>query len=751
MGDWQSVRRHNLGFALLALAAFAVSERSVVLLATVFLTTLASWVITGGWRRRMLPAWAVGLLLFVAFAIGFGRVYPTPDPSDIPSVIGIVVSFVIVIRMYARRSIGDERQILMLSSVLVVAAALQSSDLLVGLLVLGATLMAVNCIVRFRLAANAKDGTPVNVDSGRVFVRESLVQRRGASQDLKRTIRIAFVFVLVMTSAIFLFLPRNPQPTGALFGMAGSGQLEFPNHISLMSPQRLSPSEKELLSVAWLGPDGNPPPNVQVLRLRGAILDRYDVGAAEWFSRRMASERFVIVEGGKYQSLANSPIDERMNTFTMRVEFRGLYSDVVLSPWAPISIAGLTSQVYVFSPATLAVRTLDLESAGVITGYDLRVQPFASESTLESLQGEPVRLPPIATFPVQAVRDAAQRIAAETDLDSTIASQDPAARWARNLRLARIFERELTSERFSYTMDLRSFIRRDGRDPIDLFLNEYRFGHCEYFASGLCALCQSVGVDARIVVGFLVDEYDKSSQRYTVRESDGHAWVEVRTGEYQWTMIDPTPIGNISATPSEDESWAQIFWLLSAPLESLWRDQVAQFDARAQNALAQQANTWIRDVMRSGWTSIEQTARNAGESSRLGAYGIVWIGSVAMTIALSFAAAFIGYRRWRRAQRALGVTRLGRARARVAMRDGAFYVDALDLLDQGGMRRPTNLPLRSFAVRVASEHARAGEIFSEIVERFYAVRFGGQRPDSRRRADDHSLVVQLRQALFATR
>lgn len=438
MDDWQSVRRHHLVFAILSISAFAISERSIAILIVGTSLSLASWLITDRWRKRMLPSWAVFLMLLISFAVTFLRIYPNPQQFQIPSTIGILLLFGLVVRMYSRRSISDERQILMMSSILLVIATLQSSDLLVGILVLCATLMAVNCVIRFRLAVRITDHSPSEIIGDGILRRESAIRRKMRMTELQKTVGIALSLVILLTFVIFIFLPRSLEPKSGLFGIAGSNEIEFPDHISLMSPQRLSPSEKELFTVEWLGPDGKHPPIHEMLWLRGSILERYNPEASEWFVRRSPIQRFVISEEGQYQSFANKPIDERMNTFTLRVELHGLSSDVLLSPWAPIGVSGSATQVYVFAPTTMALQTLDQESAGTITGYELRVQPFASESTMASLQGEPVRLSPLATFPVQAVEEVANKFMSGFDTDSTRAKVDFKARWERNIRVARI-------------------------------------------------------------------------------------------------------------------------------------------------------------------------------------------------------------------------------------------------------------------------------------------------------------------------
>lgn len=753
MNEWQCARRHNLWLAILAASAFAISQRSIVLLIFVVVGSIASWLITNGCRRWMLPRWIAALLTAIVAIFVFLRIYPNLDPTEIPSAIGMGVSVGIVIRLYSRQSVSDERQVLMLAGVLIVAAALQSADLLVGIFVISGTLLAVDCVVRFRLLSTNPAQTAPQRRRDASSGNDSAAHRRLMTRNLNRIIRVALALVLVCTAVIFVVLPRNPRPTGALFGI-GNSILEFPDEMSLFSPQRLAPSRRELMHAQWLGPDGESVPHAETLRLRGVVLDRYDPGTTEWFARRSGNQRVVNTPSGEFQSLADTPIDERLNTYTLRVHLRALYSDVVFSPWAPVAIRSPTAQVFTLIPGTLAIRTRDFETAGVITGYDLRVQPFASESTLVAMQDDAIGNPPIANFPIEAVHAAAVELLHGVDVNAPSAQADSAARWARNLRIARIFERELTSDRFRYTLDLRSFVRRDGRDPIDLFLNEYRFGHCEYFASALCALCQSVGVDARIVTGFLVSEFDNATQRYIVRESDGHAWVEVRTSAYQWTMIDATPMGELGDSAPEDEMWAQVLRFFTGPLESFWRDEIASFDSAAQSAFLLRANEWIRSNIQSMWSAIERTEQSIVESTQLGPAGAIWIGSVIVATVMSSTVIFIGYRRRRHRQHALGLTHRGhrgRARARLAMRDGSFYVDALDLLDGRGMRRPINMSPRAFADTVRLQHAKVGDVFAVIVDRFYSIRFGGQRPDSRLRAQDHALVEQLRAELSLAR
>jgi transglutaminase-like putative cysteine protease len=105
--------------------------------------------------------------------------------------------------------------------------------------------------------------------------------------------------------------------------------------------------------------------------------------------------------------------------------------------------------------------------------------------------------------------------------------------------IATNIERHLRST-FEYTLDLTDAKHiMKGQDPLVAFLYDLKRGHCEYFAGAMTLLCQSLGMDARMVVGFKCDEYNDIGHYYTVRQSHAHAWVEVRTPT-GWKTYDPT-------------------------------------------------------------------------------------------------------------------------------------------------------------------------------------------------------------------
>jgi transglutaminase-like putative cysteine protease len=79
----------------------------------------------------------------------------------------------------------------------------------------------------------------------------------------------------------------------------------------------------------------------------------------------------------------------------------------------------------------------------------------------------------------------------------------------------------------------------DGIDPLVWFLFDVRAGFCNYYATAEVILLRSVGVPARMVVGFAQGEY-APPDKYTVIEKDAHAWPEVYFPGIGWVEFEPT-------------------------------------------------------------------------------------------------------------------------------------------------------------------------------------------------------------------
>ena len=79
-----------------------------------------------------------------------------------------------------------------------------------------------------------------------------------------------------------------------------------------------------------------------------------------------------------------------------------------------------------------------------------------------------------------------------------------------------------------------------GDDALVEFLTVGRVGYCEQFASAMAVMLRTVGVPARVAVGFTAGTADAGNR--TISTSDAHAWVEAWFADVGWTTFDPTPL-----------------------------------------------------------------------------------------------------------------------------------------------------------------------------------------------------------------
>jgi transglutaminase-like putative cysteine protease len=94
-----------------------------------------------------------------------------------------------------------------------------------------------------------------------------------------------------------------------------------------------------------------------------------------------------------------------------------------------------------------------------------------------------------------------------------------------------------TDARFSYETSPGAQPR--GEDLVDYFLFDLQEGYCEHYASSMVLMARSLGIPARVAVGYAPTASDGDGQ-YTVREANAHAWAEVYFPGYGWQIFEST-------------------------------------------------------------------------------------------------------------------------------------------------------------------------------------------------------------------
>ncbi len=266
--------------------------------------------------------------------------------------------------------------------------------------------------------------------------------------------------------------------------------------------------------------------DVEVFSVRSSVRDYWRLTSLDHFDGRIWSSN------GSYGKAAGTldegvPVDTERLTFEQAFQINALAQIWLPAAYEPQAIESATPVRYDEVSGTLIVDT-DVATSDDITYRVVSALPEFAEAQLASASTE---IPPdIANvyldlpgdFP-DSVRALAQQITAEASsaYEASRMLQD----WFRS----------------EFTYDLGVGAGHDDR-AMERFLFELKRGYCEQFAGSFAAMARSLGIPARVAVGFTPGTADPTDPTlYRVRGENAHAWPEVFLGQYGWVKFEPTP------------------------------------------------------------------------------------------------------------------------------------------------------------------------------------------------------------------
>ncbi|MCO5223832.1 MAG: transglutaminase domain-containing protein [Thermomicrobiales bacterium] len=107
--------------------------------------------------------------------------------------------------------------------------------------------------------------------------------------------------------------------------------------------------------------------------------------------------------------------------------------------------------------------------------------------------------------------------------------------------------------RNNITYDLEVGLPPKGQDLVDYLLFDYRYGYCEHYASAMTVMLRTLGIPARVVVGYSPGQRDAVTGGFLYRQQNAHAWVEAFFPGYGWIPFEPTanrPLGEFTSEPA---------------------------------------------------------------------------------------------------------------------------------------------------------------------------------------------------------
>lgn len=673
-----------------------------------------------------------GLITVLALMYAASGIRPQQGLDKSIDAVAMFLMMLQVVKLYEIRGNRDYAQLLVLSLLLMVAAAIATALLAFGILLIIYLFVSLYCCLLFHLKVEADNARTILSPPRQRFNPATLRHdQRFMAASMRRVTGLVAVVAISSAIVVFVFCPR-PSGPGFLATMAQPPDpvmTGFSNRVTLGGLNRISENTAEVASVrVWK--NDRLVEGTETLYLRGATFEYYQrdanaVGRWGWTPRRMPA--LEPVPGGEpfylRKELANAtpaekwhqriillPTTEASPLFSLAGAYRIQFKDDQQIAYSQRD--GITR---------LGAQILDRLEYEVDS--DNRLERYRPPSVWWSNSPRGDDPPPSRIDPY--IASLAEQVCG-SDAEGPLARRRDRGRGPTELdaRIALDIETYLKTN-FAYTLDLSDEDPMEGKDPVVRFLQDHKKGHCEYFASAMTLMCQSLGMRARLVTGFRCggDSYDPLGRYYLVQQLHAHAWVEVLTPD-GWRRFDPTSGRMAPAVPPTLWRKARHFF---NRLQYKWQSGVIAYGADERDNLMGRLNNSLTNLLSSSvasWADLRAwiagvDAWNAWYKMLAGLVGVI------VFIGLAAVSWFIAERwRLRRKALAIGLHALPPAEQLRLARQLGFYADLLVLLEQRGLTKPPRLTPMEFAESLSTLPQSVHAAVLRLTRLFYQVRFG---------------------------
>lgn len=737
-----------------------------------------AWLIKQG-RFAPLPRWAANGLTLLAAAYTAMQIYHDPRPI-FP--IGNFLLVLQLIKIYEHRGNRDYAQLLVLSLLLMVAAAISTASLIFGVIFILYLLLSPYACLLFHLKVETDHAKKQMGLDERLANPMTLRQdQRYLNRSMTHLTVLVAMVAIMLAVIVFLFFPRGTGSNLLTWQFRPSMQATgMSDNMSMQSVARVQQNDTE---IAYLKVSRNAQPIIAgPIYLRGTVYDTYQTdpkSGSRWTWARSSAQpgrQFTLLRPGTQETLISQPpMDKWVQEFI---------------PLKPIGVSFLlgmpgVTNIQVDRPVRMAyvetdhIITLEtplyqqipyiVESSGIMEAFPpLRPSRTATgerparnlgaidEASIARARSLDPRIHAYAVRPEVSGTNADGTLLAATVTLGAIAPPDTAEQIARNI------ETHLQST-FAYTLDLSTNRPKDAdADPIVDFLYDSKKGWCEHFAGAMTTLCQSLGLKARVVSGFKVDEFNALGGYFIARQSHAHAWVEVLVRDqdrFIWKQFDPTSAHDADVAARITTTWTRVRHFFDY-LQHTWANSVVAYDASSQNSLLDDVETKMVNVTIRANTAVRgsrgwfgQTMDWLSESKYSISEGIIL---VLLTLMSLIAIGLITWYLWQRGKlmrraRRIGLDTLSGNEARRLARQLGFYEDLIDVLARRDIVREPHLTPLEFSHSLSFLPNEAYETIVRLTEIFYRIRYGKSSVSAGQRRSLGRVVDRLSTQLLRSR
>ncbi|MHC4975111.1 MAG: transglutaminase TgpA family protein [Planctomycetota bacterium] len=704
---------------LVFLAASDYSTQATLALPVWF----AAWFVSYGPGGVTMPRPAIILAVLGTTAYILLRIMVSPA-SELVLNISTYLLWLQVIKLYDRTESRDLSQLLVMSFALVVGACLLGSSLQFGFFLLVHSILGLCCAVTLQF----------NLGQDAPGAQSSTLRLGWLSGMPSRARRIALgliVIVLVLASGLFVVLPRGMESEFYERYLEGDTlNVSFDDEVELGTSGLLSDSQQVVLDITLKDSDGQTVVEWESpIYLRGAVLDSYESG--RWTTSpppQGTNNPRLFTQSSRWRLRR---IDDDHEVHVQQIELHNKSKNQIFSMPGAI---GLHS----FPPGRVTWNSL----------HQLFTMPDRNGRVSYSVVSQPdrpVRDPDGVArmeriFEGTRVHDEMLQLLSRWNI-----ARNPDDRFAADdVRIAKFLEAHLRN-RCAYTTEL--IAPEPNEDPIEMFLFRTQEGHCEYFASSMTAMLRSIGMDARVVTGYMVGEARLGGGSHVARENDAHAWVEVFHEPGIWTTYDPSPPNDVESLSRTPTGLSKLWSDLSDSVMGFWARSVIGYDQMRQQSMV---GDWVvgfeervRDLVLSSGRGLAFRPLRALASAVL--YGV--IASVAIGL-LGFGSrlSLRTVKDWILMH--LSATRSAGARAsNISLsRASVLYRKAERALRRAGIDRPAWMTPMQFAHSLDERDASVATSMGTLASLHYKAVYSEARPsgDEASRAMDAFRSVQDR-------
>lgn len=630
--------------------------------------------------------------------------------AGIHFLIGLMVNK--LFNLHQRR---DYLQLYAISFIMILASAAMTTEVWYGTVVIAYLMIGVWTLLLYHLVMEAEHpGRPAKAapaplpNIGRITAQFFWSTNGLAAGALAMTLLIFFAFPRIGVG----FFQKNREDAMRTVGFTEKVDL------GILGPIKLDETVVMRMELPGRTLDLD-----QALYLRGMAYDWYD--GSSWvntFRRRRlpndgASGRFGLLSG-------RGSVQERPQgaPIVQTILLEGLDTTVLFGLSFPRSIDGefLTVQADemggLFLPFPPTGRTQYTVWSTPISIREAD-QAATSFSYPEEIRRHFLQLPPLTSRVAQLAQEA---------------TADAETPYLKALVLSQYLQRH-----FRYSLDVGL---AQSSKPLEQFLFVRKTGYCEHYATAMVILLRTLGIPARLVTGFLPNEWNEFGQYYTVRQRDAHAWVEAYFPQSGWVTFDPTPNDGAGGAKSWWTSWSRMV----DSFRVQWDRLIVQYSARDQLAVVQ--------TLRDGTHSLRAEMADFLFST-LNKW-FLWVQAVVQFLQRSqwyaFAALLgtllVGWVLWRVPFRFAEWSR-GRSSGEARQEEIAalqIYARTLQILRSRGYSKPAWSTPHEFLHSVGTEWKEAEPILSSLTQFYCRVRFGGAAFSLRELREADERLARLR-------